>query len=145
MMTENKKRLIKRLHTVCSARGITAEERRMMYGEYGAESSKDMDEREINELIQSITGRLQNPNNHTDLLRKRVLAVVFNYYKLRNMEVSMEYVKATIVRASGYTYFNAIPDGILNNLYNAFLDKNRNRISVSEIDNHVTGYLQTCN
>lgn len=144
-MTENKKRLIRQLHTVCSARGITSEERRMMYCEYGAESSKDMDEREINELIQSITGRLQNPNNRTDLLRKRVLAVVFNYYKLRNMEVSLEYVKATIVRASGYTYFNAIPDGILNNLYNAFLDKNRNRISVSEIDNHVTGYLQTCN
>lgn len=144
-MNEDKKRLIKRLHTVCSARGITAEERRMMYREYGAESSKDMDEREINELIQSITGRLQNTNNHTDLLRKRVLAVVFNYYKLRNMTVSIEYVKATIVRASGYKYFNAIPDGILNNLYNAFLDKNRNRISVSEIDNHVTEYLQTCN
>jgi hypothetical protein len=144
-MTESKKRLIKRLHTVCSSRGITTEERLIMYEQYGVDSSTLMAESEINELIQHITGHVQNPNNRSDLLRKRVMAVVWNYYKLRNMEVSSEYVKATIVRASGYKYFNAIPDGILNNLYNAFLDKNRNRVSVAEIDNQLTGYLQSCN
>jgi hypothetical protein len=145
MMTESKKRLIKRLHTVCSSMGITAEERRLMYGDYGKDSSTQMDESEINELIQSITGHVQNMNNRTDLLRKRCIAVVFNYYKLRNMPVSIDYVKATIVRASGCKYFNSIPDGILNNLYNAFLDKNRNRVSVSEIDNQLTEYMQSCN
>lgn len=144
-MTENKKRLIRKLHTVCSSRGITAEERRIMYEQYGVDSSTLMAESEINELIQQITGQVQNQNNRSDLLRKRVMAVVFNFYKLKHMEVSREYVIATIVRASGYKFFNAIPDGILNNLYNAFLDKNRNRVSVTDIDNQLTGYLQSCN
>lgn len=144
-MTDSKKRLIVRLHTICSKQGISGDDRREMYKGYGASSSKEMEENEIQDLINRITGKIPNTNNRTDLLRKRCLAVVFNYYKLKSMTVSTEYVKATLTRASGYKCFNAIPDSILFNLYNAFLDKNRNRISVSDIDNKVTGYLQSCN
>lgn len=145
MVTESKKRLIIRLHTICSNRGITADERKLMYESYGATSSTEMDESEIQDMINLIVGHKPNLNNRTDLLRKRCLAVVFHYYKLRNMDVSADYVKATLVRASNHKSFNAIPDAILNNLYNAFLDKNRNFVSVEITDKAITGYLTTSN
>jgi len=116
-----------------------------MYEQYGAKSSTQMNENEIEDLIHHISGKVQNNNNRTDLLRKRVIAVIFNYYNLKKIEVSIDYVKATATRASGCKSFNAIPDAVLNNLYNAFLDKNRNRISVTNIDNRVDEYLTSSN
>lgn len=144
-MTESKKRLIIRLHTICSNRGIEKDERKLMYESFGATSSTEMDENEIQELINLIVGHAQNLNNRTDLLRKRCLAVVFHYYKLRNINANAQYVKATLVRASGYKSFNAIPDAILMNLYNAFRDKNKTIVSVAATDKVITEYLTTSN
>lgn len=68
---------------------------------------------------------MKDKSTELDKWRKRLIAVIFAYYKKNNQEVTIDFVKATACRGAGESYFNHIPKTKLQSLYYAFLNKNK--------------------
>jgi len=83
---------------------------------------KQLNDSEYNALISN----LKNTSviaNKLDKARKRVIASIFGFFNLIEKPISIEYVKAIAVRATGdgCKSFNAIPESKLRAIYNEFL------------------------
>ena len=122
-MEREKKRLVKRFHTLLGKAGIDDDGKRTILSAYGVESSLDLDCRGLMEVCDRLT-TLSTPGlAEADRWRKRVIAAIFSYRREMKHEATMDEVKAIACRAAGATNFNRIPLERLRSLYNAFMQR----------------------
>ena len=122
-MEREKKRLVKRFHTLLGKAGIDDDGKRTILSAYGVESSLDLDCHGLMEVCDRLT-TLSTPGlAEADRWRKRVMAAVFGYCQAMDYEADVNRVKAIACRAAGVTNFNRIPLERLRSLYNAFMQR----------------------
>ena len=75
--TTNKKgQLIRKLHVLRGAAGMTQEEYEALLGSYGVESSKELEEWQLEKLVEFLDTQANNERRDLDVQRKRLLAAV---------------------------------------------------------------------
>jgi hypothetical protein len=126
-----KTRLTKKYHTLLGKAGVSEDEKMAMLGSYGVASSKEMSVEQLIDLCNNLTNMANPELAKLDKLRKRAIASIFGYYKAKNEDVTMNYVKGTAAQAAGYRSFNDIPAERLRNLYYLFNDKAKDVKAVS--------------
>lgn len=122
--------LIRKYHAVAAAAGLSESERYAILSSYGVESSRDLTQHQLIDVIATISSNL---NEHQDRLRKRLIASIGRYLRTAGYKENIETIKATAVRASGYDSFNKIPPERMRSLIFAFNHKVRDLESVDEI------------
>lgn len=110
------KSLLKKFHTLCTIRGMKPEEKDAILAAYKVESSKDLTEKQLLEIINSL-------ESGPDQWRKRVLAAVGSWLRSINKEDNAPIIKGIACRATGYDDFNRIPVSRLRDLYYEFSKK----------------------
>jgi len=142
MISTRKRQLIKQFHTVCSKGGITTDNRRAIVGAYGCESSRELTEEELEEIIGKLNADMSADG---DKWRKRVMASIGAWLRRVNIEQSPVMIKAIACRASGYPHFNAIPVSRLRDVYYEFVRKAKTVAGVQEFKQQIAQYLENCN
>lgn len=122
--------LIRKYHAVAASAGLSESERHAILASYGVESSRDLTQHQLIDVIATISSNL---NEHQDRLRKRLIACIGRYLRTAGYEETIDTIKATAVRASGYDSFNKIPPERMRSLIFAFNHKTRDLESVNEI------------
>lgn len=130
IMDKVQRDLIRKYHAVAAAAGLSESERYAILSSYGVESSRDLTQHQLIDVIATISSNL---NEHQDRLRKRLIASIGRYLRTAGYEENIETIKATAVRASGYDSFNKIPPERMRSLIFAFNHKVRDLESVNEI------------
>lgn len=122
--------LIRKYHAVAASAGLSESERYAILSSYGVESSRDLTQHQLIDVIATISSNL---NEHQDRLRKRLIASIGRYLRTAGYAENIDTIKATAVRASGYDSFNKIPPERMRSLIFAFNHKVRDLESVNEI------------
>lgn len=131
--TSKKGQLIRRLHTLRGAVGMTQDEYETLLESYGVESSKELDERRL-ELLCAFLQKQAGGSRDLDTLRKRLLAAVCAFcenavpqWERMDGAVRIAYAKAVACRAAGVgeANFNRIGTDRLRSLTYAFQKRNR--------------------
>ena len=130
IMDKVQRDLIRKYHAVAASAGLSESERYAILSSYGVESSRDLTQHQLIDVIATISSNL---NEHQDRLRKRLIASIGRYLRTAGYEENIETIKATAVRASGYDSFNKIPPERMRSLIFAFNNKTRDLESVAEI------------
>lgn len=138
-ISQEKKDLIKQFHTVLNKNGMMHEKPQILESA-GVESTKDLNEAELQELIDILSGEM-------DKWRKRVIAAIFNYCRDINCTYDIKKVKALAVRSAGAEYktFNDIPKSRLRDIYNEFRKKNRVTVGSRSFKEEMITYLESRN
>ena len=139
-MEKEKKRLVKRFHTLLGKAGIDDDGKRDILSAYGVKSSLDLDCRGLMEVCDRLTTLTTPGLAEADRWRKRVMAAIFSYCREMKREVTVDEVKAIACRAAGTKSFNRIPVDRLRSLYNAFKQRTKDlqtvdRMTVAELGN----------
>jgi hypothetical protein len=139
-MEKEKKRLVKRFHTLLGKAGIDDDGKRDILSAYGVRSSLDLDCRGLMEVCDRLTTLTTPGLAEADRWRKRVMAAIFSYCREMKREVTVNEVKAIACRAAGTKSFNRIPVDRLRSLYNAFKQRTKDlqtvdRMTVAELGN----------
>ena len=139
-MEREKKRLVKRFHTLLGKAGIDDDGKRDILSAYGVKSSLDLDCRGLMEVCDRLTTLTTPGLAEADRWRKRVMAAIFSYCREMKREVTVDEVKAIACRAAGTKSFNRIPVDRLRSLYNAFKQRTKDlqtvdRMTVAELGN----------
>ena len=139
-MEKEKKRLVKRFHTLLGKAGIDDDGKRDILSAYGVKSSLDLDCRGLMEVCDRLTPLTTPGLAEADRWRKRVMAAIFSYCREMKREVTVNEVKAIACRAAGTKSFNRIPVDRLRSLYNAFKQRTKDlqtvdRMTVAELGN----------
>ena len=139
-MEREKKRLVKRFHTLLGKAGIDDDGKRDILSAYGVKSSLDLDCRGLMEVCDRLTTLTTPGLAEADRWRKRVMAAIFSYCREMKREVTVNEVKAIACRAAGTKSFNRIPVDRLRSLYNAFKQRTKDlqtvdRMTVAELGN----------
>ena len=95
---EQNKRLLKQFHAICNKLGMTTEDRKRFVAELGHQSSSEMSDLELSHSISELTSIYVANNRRLNIWRRRVMAVIFEHFRLQNKEVSKEYVIAVATR-----------------------------------------------
>lgn len=74
--TSKKGQLIRKLHVLRGAAGMTQEEYEALLGSYGVESSKELEEWQLEKLVEFLDTQANNERRDLDVQRKRLLAAV---------------------------------------------------------------------
>lgn len=122
------KALLRAFHAACGAAGMTTDDKKTLVASYGVESSTMLSDEQLREAIRLVSGA-----NEGDKWRKRVIRVVDAYLRGTGHAAGVKAAKAVACRAAGYENFNRIPTGRLQNIYYAFLNKNRDMEAVEEM------------
>ena len=116
--------LLKKFHTLCSLRGMSAEDKREVVRSYGVESSRDIDTHDLVDLCARLSAEVDGVKRaELDKLRKRAMASIGGYLRAAGYASSAEMIKGIACRATGYGSFNKIPVERLRNLVYAFNNK----------------------
>ena len=139
-MEKEKKRLVKRFHTLLGKAGIDDDGKRDILSAYGVKSSLDLDCRGLMEVCDRLTTLTTPGLAEADRWRKRVMAAIFSYCREMKREVTVNEVKPIACRAAGTKSFNRIPVDRLRSLYNAFKQRTKDlqtvdRMTVAELGN----------
>ena len=98
---KQKSMLIKRFHTLIGKAGITAENKAIILAQYGVESSKDLDVKDLIEVCNALDFQANPELAQIDRWRKRLMAAVFGWLgKMGKREAKPELVKAIASRAA---------------------------------------------
>lgn len=128
MKTDNAHaKLLRQYHTICRILGIDAEERRAIASGYGVNSSKDLTNQQLVELLAKLHGDAHR-------WRRRVMAVIGAYLRRINYTENADTIKAVACRAAGYDDFNRIPVSRLRSVYYEFLRRNK---TADGVDNEI--------
>lgn len=130
IMDKVQRDLIRKYHAVAASAGLSESERHAILASYGVESSRDLTQHQLIDVIATISSNLNEPQ---DRLRKRLIACIGRYLRTAGYEETIDTIKATAVRASGYDSFNKIPPERMRSLIFAFNHKTRDLESVNEI------------
>ncbi|MDR1543812.1 MAG: hypothetical protein LBS50_05280 [Prevotellaceae bacterium] len=135
--------LIRKFHVLLKNTGCAESAKEAILGSCGVESTKDLTLEQLKEAVLGLCKSQAAVANDkdlskceggtADLWRKRVIAAIFGYYKVENRSATIEMVKGTACKASGYENFNKIPLERLKNLYFGFLKKKKDFESVQAI------------
>lgn len=118
--------LLRKFHTLCYRLGLKEEEKRAIVDSYGVESSADIDTHDLIDVCAALSKQLEgNKKDEMDKLRKRAIAAIGGYLRKINKENNIEIIKNIACRSTGYSCFNKIPAERLRNLYNTFLNKQK--------------------
>lgn len=125
-MEEQKNRLLRKFHRLLVECGAGSEEKAAMLASYGVESSRDLTVYELTELCNRIDLMLpaRQAAIEADKWRKRVMGAIGGWLELKTGKSSAALIKAIAERAAGRP-FNKIPTSRLRNLYNEFLNKQK--------------------
>lgn len=132
--------LLKKFHTMCTKAGLSSDEKYLMVSAFGHNSSRDMSLSELLRACDLLDAKMNPQLAEIDHWRKRVMAAIGGWLKVMSVESNAEKIKAIACRASAYASFNEIPRERLNNLYYAFLKKQKdfkrvNNIAREQIEN----------
>lgn len=142
IMDKQQKWLLRQFHTLCRRLGMTEYEKRAIIESYGVESSKDIDNHDLMNLCHTLELRLSKGASEADALRKRTIAAIGGWLRLTGKEESIEIIKGIACRATGYDNFNKIPTERLRNIYNTFLNKQRDhRAALAVADEYIVSLL----
>lgn len=143
-MDQQQKWLLRQFHALCTRLGMTEEEKRALIGGYGVESSKDIDNHDLMDLCHTLELQLNKGAKAADALRKRVIAAIGGWLRLTGKQHNIDTIKGIACRASGYNNFNKIPAARLNNIYNAFRNKQKDTMAVEQITRDILAetYIQ---
>ena len=130
--------LLKKFHTVCSVSGIGKEAKDIMLASYGVESSKDLNEKQLSELIDAI-------NREPEQWRKRVMASIGAWLRSINKADDADIIKGIACRASKVEKFNNIPMARLRDIYYEFSRKAKTVQTVQMIKADEINYLTSQN
>lgn len=138
-LSDKKKRLIRQFHIVCTKNGIRGSKKEMMYESMGIESSTELTEAQLDEVIRSLVA-------DGDKWRKRVLAAIFSWCKDINLnDYDTERVISIACRAAGYKSFEKIPVSRLRNVYYEFVRKSRTTATARDFKEAMVNYMETRN
>lgn len=141
-MDKQQKLLLRQFHTLCTRLGMTEDEKRALIESYGVESSKDIDNHDLMDLCHTLELQLNKGAKEADRLRKRVIASIGGWLRLTGKQHTIDTIKSIACRATGYSDFNKIPTERLRNLYNCFLQKQRDEKAIQNIaDEYIAGML----
>lgn len=116
--------LLKKFHTLCGLRGLSADEKRAIVASYGVESSRDIDTHDLVDLCAKLSAEVDGGRSaELDKLRKRAMASIGCYLRLAGYSGGVDLIKGVACRATGYASFNKIPVERLRNLVHAFNNK----------------------
>ena len=74
--TNRKGQLIRKLHVLRGAAGMTQDEYEALLGSYGVESSKELEEWQLEKLVEFLSKQTDSERRDLDVQRKRLLAAV---------------------------------------------------------------------
>jgi hypothetical protein len=138
-------RLIKKYHTLATRIGLDKSDKAAIMESYGVASSLDLSVTELFELC-NVLERDNNPKAPVlDKLRKQVMASIGGWLKTINLESDAQRIKAIACRATGYRRFNEIPTERLRNIYNTFLNKQKDFKGVNKVTAEELEYLSSLN
>lgn len=108
--TTNKKgQLIRKLHVLRGAAGMTQDEYETLLGSYGVESSKELDEKQLEKLCEFLQKQTSSERRDLDVQRKRLLAAVCAFcgdvvpgWEKMDDAHRIGYAKAIACRAAGW-------------------------------------------
>lgn len=131
------KRLVGYYHKLCNDMGMSVDDRKaMLFNAYGVESSVDLDNHQLTDLVHSLEKKVHPAAATQDMLRKRVIAAIGGWLRSEgrvSAEYGIGYIKQIACRATGYDEFNKIPNERLRNLYNTFRNKQRDKRAVEKV------------
>ena len=122
------KALLRAFHAACGAAGMTLDDKKTLVASYGVDSSTMLSDEQLREAIRLVSGVDEGGK-----WRKRVIRVVDAYLRGTGHTAGVQAAKAVACRAAGYECFNKIPTARLQNIYYAFLNKNRDLDAVEEM------------
>ena len=125
--------LLKKFHTLSTKAGLTNDEKHLMVASFGHESSREMNVQELLRACDLLDAKLNPQLAEIDLWRKRVMAAIGGWLRVMSVESNAAKIKAIACRAASYDSFNDIPRERLNNLYYAFLKKQKDFKRVNSI------------
>ncbi len=131
-------KLLRQYHAMCRILGINAEERRAIASSYGVESSKDLTNKQLVELLAKLHGEAHR-------WRRRVMAVIGAYLRRINYTENADTIKAVACRAAGYDDYNRIPVSRLREVYYEFLRRNQTADRVANEVAHIEFSLSNQN
>lgn len=144
IMDKQQKWLLRQFHTLCSRLGMKEHEKRALIEGYGVESSKDIYNHDLMDLCHTLELRLKKGASETDTLRKRAIAAIGGWLRLTGNTENIEVIKGIACRATGYDNFNKIPTERLRNVYNTFLNKQRDHRAVQSVaDGYIVNILSS--
>jgi hypothetical protein len=117
------KNLVKKFHTLLGKAGINNDGKMSILAAYGVTTSKNLGIAELSEICDKIQAMMNSEIAEMDKWRKRTMAAIGGYLDVSGQKSSAELIKAIACRASGYETFNSIPKQRLNDVYNAFKNK----------------------
>jgi ribonuclease HIII len=148
------KEKLKLFHTVCGQCGLTKENKLDLLSGYGVESSKDLDDWQVVEIVNKLKSSGENTRQvqvcevktpdtcnsvEMDIWRKRVLAAVCGWLKATGREQSIEYAKKIACRAVKKDWFNRITESELRKIYNEFVRKAEIKDNTEEVIGDLVG------
>lgn len=138
MISKDKQRLLRQFHTICAKTGMRPDDKKMMYESMGIESSSELTEEQLVQLIISL-------GTEADKWRKRVIAAIFGWCNDINLHYDIKKVKSIACRAAGYKDFNQIPVNRLRDIYYEFVRKSRTTVGARSMKEEIMNYLENRN
>lgn len=132
-MEKQQKWLLRQFHTLCSRLHLSAEEKAAIIEGYGVESSADINNDDLMNICRALEKRLDGDALKLDRLRKQVIAAIGGWLRMQGKTESIADIKAIACRATKYDNFNRIPPERLRNIYNAFLNKQKDSRLIDEL------------
>lgn len=125
-MNDLHSKVLRKFHTLCSACGMTQEEKTAVVASFGVDSSADIDTHDLIDVCNRLAGRLDSGKaTSKDRLRKQVMAAIGGYLKKIGHDSNADIIKGIACRSTGYDDFNRIPVERLRNCYYAFVNKQK--------------------
>jgi len=120
IVDKQKNLLLKKFHTLLGVAGIDQENKGVILGQYGGESSRDLTINQLMEVCSLVEGMIHPEIVETNMWRRRVLATIGSWLRKLGKDNNIDIIKAIACRASGNAKFNDITTDRLRSLYYAF-------------------------
>lgn len=133
-MDDLHRKILRKFHTLCTAAGLTADEKMDIISSCGVEHSSEIDTHALIDICASLTKQIEGSKyGEMDRLRKQAMAAIGGYLRAVHKQSSAEIIKGIACRATEYEDFNKIPAERLRNLYYAFRNKQKDISSVDAL------------
>jgi len=136
-----KKKLIAKYHIL--TKGMNDDEKLALLSGYNVESSKDLNEKQLIDLINKLEGKQTDPEG--DMWRKRVIAAIGAYLRRTNQTETIEYIKSIACRAAETDSFNKIANTKLRAIYSEFTKKEQVGNNITDLKKEFWEYQKSRN
>lgn len=140
---KTQRNLIRKFYALLNKCSNSNEIKQAIFDTYNIKSTKELTCAELVEICDFLDKQIHNEFAELDMWRKRVIASIAGYLQLAGRECNINIIKSIAMRATGYDDFNKIPKNRLINLYNAFLNKQKDIKNINKelfIDNIISTY-----